>query len=128
MKKKNPVLNVVLGLGQKPDDIEHVFDYIKDVPNTFTGKCYIASSESVVYLKQGNKHREDGPAVKNSDATEWWFEGARHRLDGPAVVFQGIKGTYCFINGNPIIEEEYWNHPLVIQYKLNAIVLDTQQL
>lgn len=39
------------------------------------------------WLRAGNRHRIDGPAVMWADGSqEWWLEGKRHRVDGPAVV------------------------------------------
>ena len=38
------------------------------------------------YHKNGNFHRDDGPAKEYIDGDkEWFIEGKRHRLDGPAV-------------------------------------------
>ena len=35
---------------------------------------------------EGKCHREDGPAVEQSDGTKAWYtNGKRHRLDGPAI-------------------------------------------
>jgi hypothetical protein len=45
-----------------------------------------------MYFHQGQRHREDGPAMEVRDVTtgksiEWWYEhGRRHREDGPACV------------------------------------------
>lgn len=38
------------------------------------------------WFKNGQFHREGGPAIQNSDGTlEWWFDGMEHRDDGPAI-------------------------------------------
>tara|TARA_R100001510_G_C7557008_1_gene138524 strand:+ start:402 stop:695 length:294 start_codon:yes stop_codon:yes gene_type:complete len=38
------------------------------------------------WLKDGNFHRENGPAIENADGTkQWYLHGKRHREDGPAV-------------------------------------------
>lgn len=38
------------------------------------------------YNKQGQFHRRNGPAVKETDGSkEWWVNGNLHRLDGPAI-------------------------------------------
>jgi len=51
-----------------------------------------------VYLKDGDYHREDGPAIIERDGfwpwarnKEWYQKGQRHRLDGPA--YEGASGT-----------------------------------
>jgi hypothetical protein len=36
------------------------------------------------FNSSGDLHREDGPAVKSADTTEWYLNGKRHRVDGPA--------------------------------------------
>ena len=36
--------------------------------------------------KQGQYHREDGPAVEQKNGIKsWWINGKRHREDGPAL-------------------------------------------
>jgi hypothetical protein len=40
----------------------------------------------------GKLHREDGPAIENSDGTKrWYLNGKMHRTDGPAVEY--VSGT-----------------------------------
>ena len=40
----------------------------------------------VVHYRDGQKHRDDGPAVQWQDGSmEWWVNGKKHREDGPAV-------------------------------------------
>ncbi len=47
---------------------------------------YIDKYGDVCYIKNGKRHREDGPAVERPDGTKsWWVNGKRHREDGPAV-------------------------------------------
>lgn len=49
----------------------------------------------------GKLHREDGPAVINSNGTkEWFVHGVRHRTDGPAVKkVQPYTIDRYFVNG-----------------------------
>ena len=44
----------------------------------------------------GNRHREDGPAVEYADGSKFWFiNGKLHREDGPACEYaDGIKRWY----------------------------------
>jgi len=38
------------------------------------------------YDKNGQFHRENGPAIEYRNGTkEWWWHGYLHRVDGPAV-------------------------------------------
>ena len=59
---------------------------------------YQLPGNSKVYLRDGRKHRENGPAEVRKDGYEAYFwMGLRHRLNGPAVIYpNGIK--------------EYWTH------------------
>jgi hypothetical protein len=42
------------------------------------------------WLKNGNFHRENGPAVERADGTkQWYLHGDRHREDGPAIEWAG---------------------------------------
>ena len=53
----------------------------------------------VWYSKDGNLHREDGPAIEWKDGGKaWYLNGKRHREDGPAIEYaDGNKAWY--ING-----------------------------
>jgi hypothetical protein len=72
-------------------------DYIKcnswsEVPNKFTGIVEYLVNRTKYWFKEGNYHREDGPAVEYQNGTTIWFkEGNYHREDGPAV--EHINGT-----------------------------------
>ncbi len=62
--------------------------------------------------KEGEYHREDGPAIENSaEGTKWWYQnGKQHRLDGPALEWEsGIK--LYWIDGECLSEEEFYSHP-----------------
>ncbi len=46
--------------------------------------------------KQGEPHRDDGPAVIETDGTRWWYQrNERHRDDGPAMInADGIRSWW----------------------------------
>jgi hypothetical protein len=52
------------------------------------------------YNSNGQRHREDGPAIEWANGTKsWYINGEYHREDGPA--YEGANGTkYWYINGN----------------------------
>ena len=54
---------------------------------------------SRTYWKNGERHREDGPAIEYPDGTKhWYLNGERHREDGPAI--EDPDGTkYWYLNG-----------------------------
>jgi hypothetical protein len=62
----------------------------------------------------GQRHRENGPAVEGTDGTkEWWLNGQRHRGDGPAIVWNnGAKmwyqnGQHCSLLKQKLMEAQY---------------------
>jgi hypothetical protein len=61
------------------------------------------------WYKDGELHREDGPAVIYPDGSKFWYKhGLFHREDGPAViVHDGNKKWY--LNGYPLTKEKWWN-------------------
>jgi hypothetical protein len=58
----------------------------------------VQENGNVKYYKPGTDilHREDGPAIENTDGHKAWYkEGKCHREDGPAVIFStGCKAWY----------------------------------
>ena len=61
------------------------------------------------WFLNGNRHREDGPALTYSNGyKEWFLNGKLHREDGPAV--QYIDGTKKWhLEGKEYrYEKEYW--------------------
>ena len=55
----------------------------------------------------GERHREDGPAVEWANGNKWWYLNDQlHREDGPAIEFaSGSKWWY--LNGKEISEREF---------------------
>lgn len=99
--------------------------------SSFKNKCgVIIKNGNKSWYKNGQLHREDGPAVECADGTKiwyrndqvhrengpaiecingtkiWYFNGKLHRKDGPAVEHvDGIKSW--FINGQEFSEQEF---------------------
>jgi hypothetical protein len=66
-----------------------------EIPENFTGIVkYLNGTKR--WLKEGNPHREDGPAVEFPDESKYWYKNnLRHREDGPAVEWSnGRKSWY----------------------------------
>ena len=62
------------------------------------------------WCKEGQPHREDGPAIEDASGNKFWYkEGKPHRIDGPACEFINgykswyVEGKYHRIDG-PAIE------------------------
>lgn len=70
---------------------------IKDllkIPKNYTGIAERPDGTKFWY-KDGELHREDGPAVEHSNGTHWYKNNYRHREDGPAVEYaDGEKHWY----------------------------------
>ena len=65
-------------------------------PVEYTVKVY---PNGVKYWRlNGKLHREDGPAIENTDGFKaWYLHDKRHRENGPAVEADGFKNWY--LNG-----------------------------
>lgn len=60
------------------------------------GPAILQSNGLEFWYQHGEKHRDDGPAVISSSLTEFWCQRGRlHRLDGPALInANGDKSWY----------------------------------
>lgn len=101
------------------------FKFVSDIPEKYTGVCYIECSKQTRWYKDGKFHREEGPAIVGDNKIEQWFiNDLRHRLGGFAVVyhhFNNLNNIY-YIHGDYVAHEDYWKDPLVIKHKLNKIL------
>ena len=68
-------------------------------------ECTIYPDGTKEWWLNGKFHREDGPAIENSNGSkEWWLNGKCHREDGPAIEHpDGTKEWY--LNGIKIHPE-----------------------
>jgi hypothetical protein len=65
-----------------------VFHYKEGNIHREDGPATEYADGSKYWYKEDKLHREDGPAVEYPSGTkEWWLEGKRHRTDGPAVEY-----------------------------------------
>ena len=73
------------------------------------GKEYKHSLQGDIYYElNGQRHREDGPAIIIQDIVEMWYvKGKCHRLNGPAI--EWADGTEEFyINGDKYEDKDEW--------------------
>lgn len=69
-----------------------------DVPKNYTGIAVFSNGDKYWY-KNGELHREDGPAREYANGIKaWWVDGKRHRIDGPAVEDKNF-GNSWYIKG-----------------------------
>ena len=81
--------------------------YINGERHREDGPAMIYNSGVQLWFKHGKKHRLNEPAVIYSKTQqEWWVDGKLHREDGPAKIDKyGIK-TY-FIDGISLTKREF---------------------
>ena len=95
-----------------------------------TYKVDVYDDDAKYWYLNGNRHREDGPAIEHADGskswylndklhredgpaiecaagyTAWYLNGKRHREDGPASEWaDGSK--YWYLNGEQLSEAEF---------------------
>jgi hypothetical protein len=93
------------------------------------GECHRVDGPAVEYIDSskewfinGKLHRIDGPAIEDTDGTKsWWVDGQLHRVDGPAIEW-GDGSKFWYIDGKRLTEEEFNNHPKVMEYRFNKIL------
>ena len=70
-----------------------------DVPKDFTGVCKLSYDLSICYFQDRTYHREDGPAIIESNGKEYWFiNGKRHREDGAAIIYKSGYKEFWYKN------------------------------
>lgn len=85
-------LNKLFGIKNKNVEVYQQYDSSKDYLFTFPSKrakmddgMYVCRNGDAMWFKNGERHREDGPAIECHDGTkEWWVNGRLHREDGAA--------------------------------------------
>ena len=81
-------------------------------------KVKVSDSETEWFNLNGERHREDGPAIEYASGGKYWYiNSERHREDGPAIEYaDGTKEWYingeCHREDGPAIEyangDKYW--------------------
>jgi hypothetical protein len=70
--------------------------------------------------EQGQRHREDGPAIEWNDGSKYWFiNGKYHREDGPAIEYPNGNKEW-WINGLRYLEDDYCQE--IAKFKLKRIL------
>ncbi len=79
---------------------------------------YTDKEGDVCYIKDGKRHREDGPAITLASGYKFWYkDGEYHREGGPAVEWAfGVK--FWYINGKKHKTKEDYEEALKI-WKMN---------
>lgn len=101
------------------------FDTWYDVPENFIGQCFIKCYETYFLIKKNKKIVFlNGKIRMFSNSACWWYDHKDniHRLDGPAIINPKKNIKEYWINGMPYNKQDYWNHPLVLEYRINKIL------
>ena len=73
----------------------------------FASDPVVDNIETKKWHKDGELHREDGPAIIKANGTKsWYINGKQHREDGPACI-DADGSKYWYINGVKYSEEEW---------------------
>jgi hypothetical protein len=81
--------------------IKTEIEKIKNLLRIETASKSITSVCAELWLKNGIKHRDFGPAVVfNNGELNWYINGELHREDGPAVVHPNKSKVIWYKNGN----------------------------
>jgi len=73
-------------------------------------KCEVENGAKYWKNKEGQLHREDGPADEHSAYKSWWLNGERHREDGPAI--EWVNGDKAWYLNDKYYTEEEWKKEL----------------
>ena len=70
-------------------------------------EVHVYDSGNKYWYLNGERHREDGPAVEYASGTKHWYLNDKcHREDGPAIEYaDGDKHWY--LNGKYLTQEEF---------------------
>ena len=70
----------------------------------------------------GERHREDGPAIEYPEGSKYWYLNGRcHREDGPAV--ERPNGTkYWYLNGKSVSWKEVFKNAKKQEQELSIII------
>ena len=83
------------------------------------GPAYI-SKDCQAWYREGKYHREDGPAVIDINGFKaWYFNGKRHRVDGPAIIYEGGEKVWCL--NHVSYKKEAWWEMLSDEWKVKAL-------
>ena len=104
------------------EDSNQVCWYLNDQLHREDGPALENSDGTKEWYLNDQLHREDGPALELASGNKsWWINGKRHREDGPAIeLASGTKSW--FLNGEQLTESEFnqWLMKKELNEKLHA--------
>lgn len=95
------------GARLRPNDFDTVHLNSNGLRHRIYGPAYISCRYKVEeWYKDGELHREGGPARTHNNSRFWYMDGKLHRLDGPAVEDTGRPKEF-WIGGQRLSPKEY---------------------
>jgi hypothetical protein len=83
------------------------FWFLNGLRHREDGPAIDESNGRKAWFLNGKRHREDGPAIERSNGYKaWWLNGKQHREDGPAVTYSNGE-KYWYLNGEWLSEGEF---------------------
>jgi hypothetical protein len=62
--------------------------FYEDIDLTIRCDGVYKEYDTTYFIKNGNRHRLDGPAIEWKDGSKFWYkDGKEHREDGPAIEY-----------------------------------------
>lgn len=73
----------------------------------------------VKWYRHGVIHRDGGPAYQDSKGAEVWYSNGKvHREDGPAMISSSRSHKYWFLDGKRYYKKEEWFEALTDNQKV----------
>ena len=89
-------------------------NHSSEIPENFTGIIEFSDGEKWWY-KEGERHRENGPAVECTNGTKRWYVNDQlHRGDGPAIEWK--DGDYWWFLKNQGYEQISLKNYVVLDF------------
>jgi len=88
-----------------------------ELPDGYEGGVCLSglnNLSTIFYIKDFTRQTVDGIGL---------FDFKKHRLNGPAVIYNNfyINDEEYWIDNKELTKQEFFNHPLVIEYQLSSI-------
>jgi len=106
--------------------MNRLFNCLNNIPKDFTGQYYIHNIQCMVWIYKGMFHHTTEPAlVYSNGGMEYRVFNKRHRIGGPCIHWGKLNDIrFYYINNIPYTEEDYWQQPELIKFKLNRILTE----
>ena len=96
--------------------------YLNDLLHREDGPAIKQTNEYKAWYLNGKLHRINGPAVKCANGNKYWYlNGNFHRIDGPAI--ENSDGTKeWYLNGEEVKEEDVINYNITEREYIEFVI------